>query len=120
MVPNRKAHSGGAGGHCQVIQSGPYVVGIVVDPSFGDRLYDLLRRMPVWIADTEINRAATDRAHIMVPRSTQDSGHTTAGAVTTFKIDIESTPEVWCIEVFGVVAGHHDRYSHSPGYSALE
>ncbi len=56
----------------------------------------------------------------MVPRSTQDSGHTTAGAVTTFKIDIESTPEVWCIEVLGVVAGHHDRYSHSPGYSALE
>src|SRR5258705_13805431 len=92
MVPNRNPHSGGAGGPCQVIQSGPYVVGIVVDPSFGDRLYDLLRRMPVWIADTEINRAATDRAHIMVPRSSQDSGHTTAGPGSTFQNGLDSTP----------------------------
>lgn len=29
-------------------------------------------------------------------------------------------PESWCLEILDTVAGHHDRHSHSPGYSALE
>jgi len=35
-------------------------VAIVVDPQFGERLIELLDRMPVWIADTEANRVAAD------------------------------------------------------------
>jgi hypothetical protein len=37
-----------------------------------------------------------------------------------FTVDANSTPESWCIDVLSNVAGHHDRYSHSPGYSAVE
>jgi hypothetical protein len=93
-----------------------YVVAIVVDPDFGDRLAALLDRMPVWIADTEANQAAS-RAHWEVTRTI---GHTSTGALTTFKVDIEKTPESWCLDVLNDVAGHHDRYFHSPGYSAVE
>lgn len=39
-------------------------VAIVVDPDFGDGLQPLLDRMPVWIADTDANRAAAARAAV--------------------------------------------------------
>lgn len=97
-----------------------HVVGIVVDPVFGDRVDDLLNRLPVWMADTEINRAAAARARRLRANSDQSSSHPEIGAVTTFSIDTNATPETWCIEVLDTVAGHHDRYSHSPGYSAVE
>ena len=32
-----------------------YVVGIVVDPQFGERLGELAAKLPVWIADTPVN-----------------------------------------------------------------
>jgi hypothetical protein len=97
-----------------------YVVAIVVDPEFGNRLADLLVRMPVWIADTETNRAAVAHAHASRSRSDQDVSHTPIGALTTFTIDRRATPDSWCAGILDTVAGHHDRYSHSPGYSALE
>jgi hypothetical protein len=95
-----------------------YVVAIVVDPDFGDRLSALLERMPVWIADTESNRTAAARAR---SASTQSAiGHTSIGALTTFNVDRQETPEFWSIGALDDVARHHDRYSHSPGYSAVE
>jgi hypothetical protein len=97
-----------------------HVVGIVVDPVFGDRVDDLLNRLPVWMADTEIHRAAAAQARRLRASSKQSSSHTEIGAVTTFSIDTNATPETWCIEILDTVAGHHDRYSHSPGYSAVE
>ena len=36
------------------------VVGIVVDPAFGERLHAIIGRMPVWVADTPPNRAAAE------------------------------------------------------------
>jgi hypothetical protein len=97
-----------------------YVVAIVVDPEFGERVAALLDRMPVWIADTETNRIAAAR----VRRSGVGSGgsvdHTESGALTTFTVDAERSRESWCLDVLDTVAGHHDRFSHSPGYSALE
>jgi hypothetical protein len=90
-----------------------HVVAIVVDPDFGDRVADLLERMPVWIADTEANQGAAARARTAV-------NHTEIGAVTMFTINTDSTPESWCLGILDTVAGHHDRYSHSPGYSVLE
>jgi len=97
-----------------------HTVAIVVDPRFGERLIELLDRMPVWIADTADNRSAVALASVSLSPSGPQTGHTLPGAVTTFTIDPDSTPESWCIGILGTVAGHHDRYSHSPGYSALE
>jgi hypothetical protein len=97
-----------------------YVVAIVVDPEFGERVGALLDRMPVWIADTETNRIAAARVRTSRLGSGGTVDHTESGALTTFKVDVERSPESWCLDILGTVAGHHDRYSHSPGYSALE
>jgi hypothetical protein len=97
-----------------------YSVAIVVDPEFVNRLADLLERMPVWIVDTEANRAAVARAVRLRSRSDENVGHTAVGALTTFTIDRRATPDVWCAGILDTVAGHHDQYSHTPGYSALE
>jgi hypothetical protein len=97
-----------------------YVVGIVVDPGFGERVATLLDRMPVWIADTETNRAAVARVSPERMRSVEDVDHTARGALTTFAVDLKATPESWCLDILDAVAGHHDHYSHSSGYSALE
>lgn len=98
----------------------PHVVAVVVDPEFGDRVNDLVSRLPVWIADTEANRAAIDGAHTAPINISQDVSHTAIGALTMFTIDVNTTPESWCVDILGTVAAHHDRHSHSPGYSAVE
>jgi hypothetical protein len=97
-----------------------YAVAIVVDPEFGDRLIVLLDRMPVWIAESEANRAAVARARAPRSQSGRNVSHTAIGALTTFKIDTDAAPGSWCLGILDTVAGHNDRYSHSPGYSALE
>ena len=97
-----------------------YAVAIVVDPEFGDRVSGLLKRMPVWLADTEVNRAAAARARGPRVQPGYSIGHTGIGALTTFTIDKQAPPESWCLGILDTVAGHHDRYSHTLGYSAVE
>jgi hypothetical protein len=46
--------------------------------------------------------------------------HTATGALTTFTIDTDAARDSWCSGILDTVAGHHDCYSHSTGYSALE
>jgi hypothetical protein len=92
------------------------VVGIVVDPSIGDRLSELLARMPVWIAATAANRQTAEDVWAERPRV----GFIDPGGLTTFQIDPGGTPEDWFADVFDDFAGHHDRYSRAPGYSAIE
>ncbi len=84
-----------------------YIVGIVVDPAFGDRLDAVAARLPVWIADTEVNRAAAVRVRAAQPAL----GSTKPGAVTTFTVATRATPEAWCIDVLDDVAEHHAGYS---------
>jgi hypothetical protein len=98
----------------------PHVVGIVVDPSFGDRVDELLQRLPLWIADTEGNRAAIKRVWTRRRNVGESINHTDVGALTSFTVEPNATPEAWFIGVMNDVAGHHDRYSHLPGYSAVE
>ena len=92
------------------------VIGIVVDPEFGDRVHEVLARMPVWIAGTDANRRVAERVWAARP----NTGHTERGSVTVFKVDASDTPESWCKGILGTVAGHHDRYSQDPPYSAIE
>src|ERR671918_3039640 len=71
------------------------------------------------MADTEANHGAAVRVQEARAQSNAVD-HTAIGALTTFTIDTDSTPESWCLGILDTVAGHHDRYSHSPGYSAVE
>ena len=91
-----------------------YTVAIVVDPAFGDQLPALAARVPVWIADTPVNRAAAERswqADEPMPRPT---------GVTTFRITEKTSPEEWCASILGTVIEHHGEYSQHPPVSVLE
>jgi hypothetical protein len=87
-----------------------YTVGIVVDATFGERIHSLVHKMPVWIVDTPINRAAAESRWRQQP---EDS-------VTTFKVNSGDSPEDWCAGVLGTVIEHHGEYSHFPPVSSLE
>ena len=94
--------------------SDPYIVAVVLDQDFGDRLRDLPTGMPVWIADTPVNRAAAEAIWASPPGLTQFDG------VTTFRIDRGSAPEVWLADVLRNVDLHHGEYSHVPPYAGIE
>jgi len=92
-----------------------YLVGLVVDPAFGDRLPALAEQMPVWVADTAINRAAAEdvRArHLAAGRPSQDS-------VSLFRIDPADSPASWAIDVLDAIHLHHGEYSHDPPYTGI-
>ena len=94
-----------------------HVVGVVVDPEYGDRLRALASRMPVWIADSDPNRVA-----VAALRREGPSGlpHTAIGAVTVFDVDQEVSQEAWVLSVLGDIDLHHGEHSHVPPYTALE
>ena len=93
-----------------------YVVGIVVDPSVGDQLPEILARMPVWLVATDANRRAAEDIRAARP----PADFTEPGGLTTFRVDPNGTAEDWFADVLDDVAGHHDQYSHAPGYAAVE
>jgi hypothetical protein len=91
------------------------IVSIVVDPAFGERLGEIARRGPVWIADTEVNRAAAERWW---------SNHPSPGTyegVTTFLVSGRESPEEWCAEVLPTVDMHYGAYDDNPPmYDAID
>ena len=93
-----------------------YMVGLVVDPAFGDRIATLAERMPTWVADTPANRAAAEALrtrHVTTAGLRQDS-------VTVFRVDPADSPTDWAIDVLGDIHLHHGEYSHDPPYAAIE
>jgi hypothetical protein len=88
----------------------PHIVAVVVDPDFGDRISELAERMPVWIVDTPMNRAASEKHWASGPQL----------QVTTFPIDSRLTAETWLVNVLSAIDLHHGEYSRDPPYSAVE
>jgi hypothetical protein len=86
----------------------------VLEPDFGDRLSELAARMPVWIVDTPLNRAAAQKEWAQRPRLSHTEG------ITTFKVDPAASAEAWLSGVLSDVDLHHGEYSHDPAYSAIE
>ncbi|HEY7236092.1 MAG TPA: hypothetical protein VH539_18180 [Gemmatimonadaceae bacterium] len=93
-----------------------YTVAIVVDPDFGERLRAVVARLPAWIVYTEANRRIAEQ--IWAEGGATD--HTQPGGLTTIRVDPTKSREEWCAGILWSVAGHHDAYSHNPGYSAIE
>jgi len=91
-----------------------YAVALVVDPVFGERLFSIAARMPVWVADTPKNRTAAEQHWASHPGQAHTEG------VTTFKVDPDARPEDWCAGVLSAVNLHHGRWSHAPPYGVLE
>ena len=92
----------------------PYLVALVVDPVFGERLFSIAERMPVWLVDTPKNRAAAEQHWASHPGQSHTDG------VTTFKVDPDASPEDWCAGALSAVDLHHGRLSHAPPYGAVE
>jgi hypothetical protein len=91
-----------------------YAVAIVVDVAFGSRLSSVAQRMPLWIVDTLVNRAAAEEHWHANPGQSHTEG------VTTFKFDERGTPEQWCSDVLSSVDLHHGQDSHDPPYGVVE
>jgi hypothetical protein len=88
-------------------------VAVVVDPACGDRLGELVSRMPVWVADTRENAAAITR----VRHSLRGTG---SGSLTSFVVDPGAAPEDWLGSVLDSVDLHHGGYSQDPPYRKIE
>jgi hypothetical protein len=86
-------------------------VAIVVDPVFGERLLSLADQMPVWIADTPVNRSGAELFWSNVGQR--------RSVVTTFRVNGNDVAD-WCRTILPQVDIHHGDYSQSPAYSAVE
>ncbi|HMQ04197.1 MAG TPA: hypothetical protein PKD26_09805 [Pyrinomonadaceae bacterium] len=86
-----------------------YAVAIVVDANFGSRLFELAKRVDVWVCASSENSAA-------VRRLWQDNVMT----VTEFKVSLEDDAEAWLLDVLSDVDLHHGVYSHDPPWDSLE
>jgi hypothetical protein len=84
-------------------------IAVVVDPTFGLDLMELVARMPVWIADTPGNAAAIRRARALG-----------RGSLTTFTVDRGAAPEAWVTDIVDVVDLHHGVHSQDPPYERIE
>jgi hypothetical protein len=93
--------------------SAPYIVTLVVDPNFGDRLAELPSGAPVWIIESPANRAAAQRAWAALPTATHLDG------VTIFRGE-ESNALANCKGVLSAIEIHHGVHSHVPPYSGLD
>lgn len=76
-----------------------YIVGIVVDPSIGDRIHALAEKMPVWVAGTTSNRRTAEASWATHPQTP----HTDPGGITVFSIDTDATVEEWLTGVLDSV-----------------
>lgn len=95
-------------------------MGIIVELDIGAaKLASVAARMPVWIAETVKNANTVEHfRRSAAPR--ESPSHTALGAVTTFIIDPNATPEAWVEEILAVVEEHHGFYSQTPPYDCLE
>jgi len=90
-----------------------YVIAVVLDVNFGERLFQFANGMPVWIVDTSANRAAAEKQWARTPAAPHTDG------VTTFKVDLNLPAQAWLADVLPMVDLHHGGHSHVP-YDALE
>jgi len=95
---------------------GAYAVALVVDPKFGERLEPLARRIHTWIVDTPDNVEAAKQFWAL-PEA-RDAN--IENGITTFACELDRTPEQWCADIIDTLDVHHNRYSHTPGYTLLE
>ena len=91
-----------------------YRVGLVLHEDYGDKLLDLLARMPVWIVDTSSNREAAQKIWASRPGQSHLTG------LTTFKVALGDSTVERCLGELSTIDLHHGEHSASPPYSELE
>jgi hypothetical protein len=92
----------------------PYIVGLVVDPDYGERLMELASEMHVWVADTPTNTPIAQRIWAETTEPGIERG------VTTFKIADLQDHEGNAMRELENIELHHGQYSHRPPVSVVE
>jgi len=90
-----------------------YLVHIVVDDRFGERLKEMAFGEPIWIADSLHNHPVIEE----IWRLRKDEGQ--SDGVTSFKYNDQHTAEQRLIGIFGTVVLHHGSHSHNPPVSVV-
>jgi hypothetical protein len=96
-----------------MIDRPPYVVRVVVDPAFGERLASLPQQDPVWIIDSPANAPVAHRLWEMGAK-----GH--ADGITTFQSGAYGVAEDELVCMLDTIDLHHGPYSADPPYSLIE
>ena len=91
-----------------------HIVAVVVETDASARLAELAARVPVWVADTPANRAATEAL-----RAAARQGGAPVD-ITLFRIDAERLPDEWVVEALGPLVEHHGALAHDAPLTALE
>jgi hypothetical protein len=92
----------------------PYRVVVVLDREYGERLSQLVGQAPVWIVDTQTNRAEAQKIWAA------DSNRSHLDGVTTFKAKSDSSSEEALINELDTIDEHHGIYSANPPYTVVE
>jgi hypothetical protein len=90
-----------------------YIVHIVVDNEFGDKLHDLPFREPAWVVASKTNKVIIKELW----ESRPDENHTEG--ITSFDYDEEDSPEQRFMEILESILEHHGPYSHDPPCSKI-
>jgi hypothetical protein len=88
-------------------------VGVIVDPTFGERLRDLPAEMPVWVRDTPINRDFVKQCRLPSVEARA------VRSITSFVSRADASPEQACIGILQAVDMHHNQWAQQPPYSAV-
>jgi hypothetical protein len=80
-------------------------IGVVVDPSFGDRIDAVARRIHVWVAATTENRRAAATFRRQSVKGVAEAWD--KGGCTLFDVDADESPEASCIRILDTVLDHH-------------
>lgn len=92
-----------------------YRVAIVVDSAFGARLFDLSKRLHVWVCSSPGNGEAIKEIW-----SKNGKEYSLKSGVTSFKVKEGASPQEMFLGVIDNVDLHHGQYSHVPAWSVLE
>ena len=90
-----------------------YIVHIVVDDEFGEKLRDLPYREPAWVVDSPINKIIVKE--LWKIRTDEDHKE----GITSFVYNVQDSPENRFMGILGTVLEHHGLYSHDPPCSKI-
>lgn len=87
-------------------------VALVVDPSFGQKLVGLASRLPVWIAESNLNRVAAQLIWSAERTGANDSW------ISTFKVNRSDRPDAIAAAILETLVEHHCFLSRLEVYGA--
>ena len=90
-----------------------YIVHVVVDDEFGDKLHDLPFREPAWVVDSPTNKVIIKELW----EARADENHTEG--ITSFIYDEADPPEKRFMGILDSMIEHHGPYSHDPPCSKV-